>query len=205
VNGAPITLDKNNVPVLIKQRDTFEQVVEDITVRLSLDRAAGKPPTYRNIIVDEASVFWDRFFIECAAACIKDGNRDGRAHHGALQVWTRQVVDRFRTVLALGANLVAIAHDSEADPERGRKAGPSMPNKKTTNIFAADAHLSILSDFEDGTIDAVTGTMTPARHIWLAAPSKKTTTKIRGIPNQRLHELRYWPLDQVIREAGFEP
>lgn len=199
VNGGPLRFGADGDMLKVPQKETMEQIIVDVTKVLDADRQAGRPPTYRNVIIDEASVFWDRFFIETAAECIRGGNKDGRAHHGALQVWTRQVIDRFRTILSMGANLVAVAHDIE--PDGAKKGGPQMPNQRTSKIFGADAHLALLSDFEEAGI----GASGPPKHVWRAFASKTMTSKVRGISADRFDEIKYWHLERIILEAGFTP
>jgi hypothetical protein len=205
INGGPLTFGPNGEMVKTPQCATMEQAIEDVTKVLNNDKIAGRPPTFRNIIIDEASVFWDRFFIEIAADCIRNGNRDGRAHHQAIQVWTRQVIDRFRTVLSMGANLIAIAHDVEPDG-KSRKGGAQMPNARTSKIFGADSHLSMLSDFEEVSgLDFNTNVKGPPKHLWRGFASSSMNSKIRGISAERFEEIKYWSLEKIVLEAGFEP
>jgi hypothetical protein len=211
VNGAPVRFDKDGEPVKVPQRETFEQVVIDVTRALSQDKEAGRPPRFRNVIVDEGSVFWDRFLVEIIremttgrdlAGNAVEKNRHGPAHHGALQVWTREVIDRFRTILSMGANLVMVCHDTEGGD--GKMGGPTMPNQRTSKIIGAAAHLSLLSQLEDGggslDLSAASGPKGP-RHVWKVPVDQHA--KIRGITIDRLHELRYEPLEVVIKECGY--
>lgn len=199
INGGPLKFDTKGDMIRVPQRETFEQLVMKVTKQLDEDKQAGRGPTFRNIIIDEASVFWDRFFLEAAAECSKAGNNDGRAHHQAIQVWTRQVIDRFRTVLSMGANLVAVAHDVE--PDGKKKGGPQMPNNRTSRIFGADSHMALLSDFEDGGLLS----SGPSQHVWRAFASKSMTSKVRGISADRFDEIKSWPLAKIVQEAGFQP
>lgn len=199
MNGGPPTIDpKTNDMAKIPQRATLEQIVTEVTMQLAHDRAAGRPPSVRNIIIDEATVFWERFFIEIAADMIAKGNGNGQAHHQALQVWTRQVIDRFRTVVSNGANLICLAHGIGASPETMRA---SFPNQRTADIFVADAHGALISTFEPRAI----GDKTPPKHIWQLFATEKSSSKMRGIPNERFAEMRTWSLERIIVEAGFEP
>ena len=212
LNGSPIRVDAKRQMIKIPQKETFEDAIVDVTLALSDDRAAGRPPRFPNVIIDEASVFWDRFFIELKAEMSVgrdmkgnqiEKNGDGRAQHGALQVWTRQVIDRFRTVISMGANLVAVCHDQEPELAQNgsmKRGGALMPNQRVAKIFAADAHMALLSGWEEGSL-----TSNEVKHVWLAHASKSWNSKARGISHQRLEELKYNPLVDIVREAHFEP
>lgn len=214
VNGAPVRFDKDGDPVPVPQRETFEQVVIDVTRALSQDKEAGRPPRFRNIIVDEGTVFWDRFLIELIremttgrdlAGNAVEKNRHGPAHHGALQVWTRQVIDRFRTVCSMGANLVMVCHDVE--PSDGKIGGPMMPNQRVSKIFGAAAHISLLSQLETGggglDLSAVAAAPKGPKHVWQVPIDQ--LAKVRGITVERLEELKYEPLETVVKECGYSP
>jgi hypothetical protein len=209
INGAPVRFDAQGAMIPIPQKETFEQAIIDVTKVLSNDRAAGKPPTFPNIIVDEGSVYWERFFVELKHEMTIgrdmlgrpiEKNADGRAHHHGLQIWTREVIDRFRTVVSMGANLVVVCHDVEPDGQK--KGGPSMPNQKVSRILGADSHGALLAGFED---EGLGMSGNGSKHTWDVFASKQWTSKIRGIPASRFKEIRFWPLERIIREADFEP
>jgi len=218
VNKAPVKFDRNGEPVPTALKETFESAVIDITRALSADLEAGRPPRWRNIIVDECSIFWDRFLIETIREmmtgrtmtgenCAK--NAHGPAHHGAVQTWTREVIDRFRTVNSMGANLFLLFHDQEPTSATAISAaklgGPMLPNQRCSKIFAAAAHLSLLSMLEDSAsgLDIGGGAekFKDPRHVW-QVPTEQLT-KVRGITVTRLHELRYEPLEVIIKECGY--
>lgn len=206
LNGEPVQFDANGNMILVPQKEKFEELIVGVTRKLAQDKAAGRPPSYPNIIVDEGSVFWHRFFVELkremtmgrtmtGVLCEKNG--DGRAHHFGLQTWTREVIDRFRTVVSMGANLVVICHLTE--PEGKRKGGAAMPNKNVSTILAADSHGALLADFEES-LDAKT-----SKHVWRVFASADWNSKMRGISADRFEEIKYWHLEQIIREGDFEP
>jgi ATP:corrinoid adenosyltransferase len=212
INGSPIrfSTDKDGRRHMLKipQRQTLEQAIEDVTLALSEDREAGRPPRYRNIILDELSVFWERMYLEIAEEMIYGlngvvKNSDGRAHYGQLGSWSRQVIDRLRTVVSMGVNLIAVAHDTEPD---GKKAGgPQLPSQRIMRIFAADAHGVLQREVEGGGLDLVTGKAEPVRPVWKVFATKEWTTKIRGISSARLDEIRDWTLEKIVTTAGFTP
>lgn len=211
INGVPVSFDKDGEMIRVPQKETFEQVIVDVTRALSQDRTQGRPPRYRNVIVDEASVFWDRFLVETIREMVSgkdhagnavEKNRDGRAHHGQLQVWTREAIDRFRTVVSMGANLIMVCHDVE--PDGKKKGGPQMPNQRVSKILGAAAHLSLLSELESGGgLDLSGAAAKGPKHVWLVLIDQ--LSKVRGITVERLNELKNEPLDVIVRACGYEP
>ena len=213
INGKPVQRDKQGNMIRIPQKHNFERAIENMIITLSDAVAVARPLPFRNVIIDEGTVFWERFLIEMQRemitgrdvfgnACEKNAN--GKAHHGRLQTWTREVIDRVMTLLQFGANIVLIHHLVE--PDGDRKGGPQAPNARITNILGGAAHASLLSDFEEPASSLMAeGPKEQAKHVWLVTQSKEWVSKFRGIPAERFDEVKYWPLEDIVRLGGFEP
>lgn len=213
IDNEPIVFDTNRRPVAIPQRETFENLIDDLIFAAEAAVAAGKPVPFSNIIIDEISIFWERFFIEISdelskpnpAQGRKDGNRDGRAHHQALQIWSRQVVDRLFVLLRY-CNIVGTGQPKSSSDGKSL-GGIYMPNGRTTDIFGADCHLGLHSTFESakaGQKGSFGSKDEAAVHIWKIF-SLGASSKARGIEASRFDEVKTWPLVDIVRDCGFEP
>lgn len=142
VNGGPIkverTRDGKRRMVKVEAREALEDVIDEATIAL----AAGKAP-FKNLIIDEVTVFWDRVFLEIANEMNlglngQPQNRDSRSWYGALSSWTRQVVDRLGTAPQYGANVVLIGGNKL--PDGGKVGGIAVPGRGAMTIFGHAAH-----------------------------------------------------------------
>jgi hypothetical protein len=203
INGADPAFDQNGNMLRIPLRVTLYQIMGDIIRALVMDRSAGKPIRYRNVIIDEVTAFWDRLFTEVRLEMLHPttpgvkANKDGRAHYGELGSWTRDFIDYARTVLSLGANLIAIAHDRE--PEDGKQGGPMMPSARTMKMVCHDAHIVARRSASGGGMD------TAAKLGWHVFISEAWSCKARGIPAEMFDQVKDYELDELVRRCGFTP
>ena len=213
-----IQVGANGLPVPLSTKLRLEQTLHAIATKALAERAAGQPPSYQNLIIDEAGTFWARVFEEIVPTCLTNaGKTDTRAAYGVLASWSRYMVDLMRAVLMAGMNVCLVAHDGDPDPGTGKKGGPKFPSKAIMGELCAAADIVAMREVEDRTAQVNRGAnvdpgalvIAPKsegpRRIWLVHASQNWLSKIRGVPDSMFEQVKDMEFADLIRLGGYEP
>jgi hypothetical protein len=220
-----INLDANGLPVPVPQKATLEGYLIAVVQKALAERAAGLPPTYHNLIIDEGGTFWERVFREIKPTCTTQrGALDTRAAYGVTGEWSNILIGLIRQVILAGMNICLVAHDQDPDPSSGKKGGPKFVSKAIMNHLCAGADGVILREMESKVLDL--GSPTPAngngqaapafdpnaanlqkapRRIWKVHLEQNWLSKLRGIPDSMYEQVKDMELRDIIRLSGYMP
>lgn len=199
VDGMP-QFDEHGNLCAIPQKDTLEKYLGMAVGRALQAKAAGQPPPWRNLVIDEAGTFWARVYSEILPTCFtKKGELNPLAAHGQIIDWTIKILDLVRQVRVCGMNVCVVAHDQEPDPQNDKKGGPKFPNQSVMRTFAAQADGVFRRAFEDR------DPMSPSARIWEIHGKQNWMTGTRGMPDTAFTAVRDASFAKVLEMNGFTP
>lgn len=219
-NGRPIPQVQlqNGIPVPMLTISRFLQLVEGFYLKLLAEIAAGKPPTYRNLIIDEGGAFWIRIFREILPGVLDKNNEvDTRGAYNVMANWSDDVFDRFDDIADTGvANVCFITHEGDPEPEKGKKGGPKVVSKGIMGRLCQRCDGVIMREVKDrkkiatGNINDLNSAPVAVeslgpRRIWTVHLSENWYSKLRGVPDSMFEEVKDKKLRDVLGLGGFVP
>lgn len=200
----------DGMPQRINGLQHIEHAINSVVKACHAAKAAGQPPPYDHVVLDELRALWLLAFHEILPNSFNDkGKLDTRMAYGTLAKWSVDIIAKLRSILSVGVGIGIVTHEQE--PDGDKKGGPSVVGQAAGKDLHQAADTIIMRTIEDAPLDMKgllgdevpkDGTVTVgARRVWVAKASTKWATKIRGISDERFDEIKTWTLRQIL-EAG---
>lgn len=215
-----IMVGPDQLPIPFPQKQTFEGLLMQVARKSLYERAAGLPLTYQNVIIDEGGALWQRIFIEISATSFtKEGRHNPLGAYNLGETWSVQCVDLFRAIVMAGLNVVVVAHDKDPEPEKDKQGGPKFFSQAVMKQMTADSDGNFYRYVEDQKPPVIDMTADPAvvaaaiaaakrmppKRLWRVYLSEHRESKLRGIPDEMMDQVREMDLEQIIPLSGFAP